>query len=162
MIYVRVEMWPKGSRERSYLLGEALVENKSGGGSKADYRVLLSKKGGFASGDRAMGLMRVGNVWKEVLVPSFPRAYLGFWYLLSVALLSVCGKALARIGRRSGAKEVGLTCGKVDRHGELELLLDVDGARGSCFLSRESWEALGERAGWAPRRSGSAGRTGRG
>lgn len=144
-------MWPRGSHARRYSLGEALIENRGGSKSKADYRVLLSKKGGFASSDDAMARMRVSHVWKEVPVQGFPRAYLGFWYLLSAALLSVCGKALARAGRRSGAKEVGLTCGKVDRHGELELLLDVDGARGSCFLSREMWEALGERAGWAKR-----------
>lgn len=151
MIYVRVEMWPKGSHARRYPLGEALIENRSGGGSKADYRVLLSKKGGFASNEDATARMRVSHVWKEVLVPGFPRAYLGSWYLLASALQLACGRALARVGRRSGAKEVGLTCGKVDRHGELELILDVDGARGSCFLSRESWEALGERAGWAKR-----------
>lgn len=104
MIYVRVEMWPKGSHARRYSLGEALIENLGGSKSKADYRVLLSKKGGFASSDEAMARMQVSHVWKEVLIPDFPRAYLGSWYLIASALQSACGKALARIGRRPGAR----------------------------------------------------------
>lgn len=105
MIYVRVEMWPKGSHARRYPLGEALIENRGGSKSKADYRVLLSKKGGFASSDEAMARMQVRYVWKDVLVRGFPRAYLGFWYLLACALLPACGKAVARL-REAGEAEV--------------------------------------------------------
>lgn len=46
--------------------------------------------------------------------------------------------------KRSGAIENGLTCGKVDHHGELELIMTVDGQTGSAFVSREMWEAFGE------------------
>lgn len=161
MIYVRVEMWPKGSHDHRYPLGEALIENRGGSKSKANYRVLLSKKGGFASSKNSMSQMRVNHVWKEVLVPGFPRAYLGSWYLLASALQSVCGKALARVGCKAGAKTAGVSCGKVDHHGELELILEVDGEKGSCFISREMWEALGDVAGWtARRRSGRPARSG--
>ena len=34
--------------------------------------------------------------------------------------------------------------------GEIELRLQVDGVEGSCFLSKEMWEAFGEKAGWSP------------
>lgn len=98
-------MWPRGSHARRYLLGEALIENRGGGKSKADYRILFSKKGGFGSSEDSMSRIRVSHVWKEVLVPGFPRAYLGSWYLLACALLPACGKALSRL-RGAGEAEV--------------------------------------------------------
>lgn len=45
-------------------------------------------------------------------------------------------------------RSVGLQTGGLDGHGELKLLLDVDGHRGSLWLSREIWEAIGEKVGW--------------
>lgn len=36
----------------------------------------------------------------------------------------------------------------VDNSGELPLELDVYGVKGTVYLSREMWHALGERAGW--------------
>lgn len=47
------------------------------------------------------------------------------------------------------AHEVGFSVGDLDHHGELELKLTVDGAEGSCWLSREMWEAVGARFGSA-------------
>ena len=91
MIYVRVEMWPRGSRAGRYLLGEALVENKTGGGPRADYRAVLSKKGGFRSEEREVASLEVKNAWKDVGVPGFRRSRLGFWHLLRAALDAACG-----------------------------------------------------------------------
>ena len=44
--------------------------------------------------------------------------------------------------------ESGFALGEVDHHGELELVLEVNGAKGSAWLSREMWERMGEVAGW--------------
>lgn len=92
MIYVRVEMWPKGASERRYLLGEALVSNVGGTESVADYKAVLSKKGGFKSGEDSMACMDVKNVWKNAAVSGFQRSRRGFWQLLSEVLSSVCGE----------------------------------------------------------------------
>jgi hypothetical protein len=42
----------------------------------------------------------------------------------------------------------GIACGKVDHHGEMELLLTVGEHAGSVWLSREMWDAFAEAAGW--------------
>ena len=43
---------------------------------------------------------------------------------------------------------VALITGELDRHGELELKLEVDGRLGSVWISQEFWEAIGEKVGW--------------
>lgn len=45
-------------------------------------------------------------------------------------------------------REVGFELGEVDHHGELELILEVNGAKDSAWLSKEMWERMGEVAGW--------------
>jgi len=93
VIYVRVEMWPKGSRARRYLLGEALIENRTGDGPSADYRAVLSKKGGFRSDERDMARVEVKNAWKDLSIPGFRRSRRGFWQLLHEALSAACRRA---------------------------------------------------------------------
>lgn len=41
------------------------------------------------------------------------------------------------------AAEAGISVGKLDASGELELILEVDGKVGSCFISRDFWQAVG-------------------
>ena len=41
------------------------------------------------------------------------------------------------------ASEVGITVIGLDSHGELELRLDIDGAQGAAFVSREFWTKVG-------------------
>ena len=47
-----------------------------------------------------------------------------------------------------GGREVSFELGEVDHHGELELILEVNGAKDSAWLSKEMWERMGEVAGW--------------
>lgn len=47
------------------------------------------------------------------------------------------------------AREAGFAIGTVDNHGELELALNIDEAKGSAWLSEEMWRRMGEVAGWA-------------
>lgn len=42
----------------------------------------------------------------------------------------------------------GISAGEVDHHGELELRLELGDSQGLVWLSRETWLAWGERAGW--------------
>lgn len=49
-----------------------------------------------------------------------------------------------------GGREVSFELGEVDHHGELELILEVNGAKDSAWLSKEMWERMGEVAGWRP------------
>jgi hypothetical protein len=53
-----------------------------------------------------------------------------------------------KISSQPREREVGFELGEVDRHGELELILEVNGAKDSAWLSREMWERMGEVAGW--------------
>ena len=117
MIYLRVELWPKGDRSRATLLGEATIENTGGTKTKANYRARISKKRGFkpakkpkpAKGDP--GLVEVLNlvtqtkdaevlrvcrpasssVWKETVVEAFPRSVRGVWDLLHRTLIGCVG-----------------------------------------------------------------------
>lgn len=86
-------MWPRGSRARRYLLGEALVENRTGAGPRADYRALLSKKGGFRTDEGSMARVEVKNVWKDLSVLGFRRSRRGFWQLLHEVLSAACSRA---------------------------------------------------------------------
>lgn len=113
MIYVRVEMWPKGSRTRRRVLGEALIENRGGTESRADYRALFSKKGGFRASEEDMARMSVKNVWKETEVPGYPRSRIGFWYLLVCLLLLACGDIMEKVGLRKSEP-----AGRTGGHGQ--------------------------------------------
>ncbi len=49
MIYVRIELWPRGDRARARLLTEAVIANVGGAGGHANYDVRLSHEDrGFA------------------------------------------------------------------------------------------------------------------
>ena len=87
MMYVRIELWPGGNRDRARVLGEAhiandgeqtLFENQSVG----SYRAELLKSAEYAK--------RPG-VWKHCRVTGFPRARLGPWDLLFRVLRKTVG-----------------------------------------------------------------------
>jgi hypothetical protein len=79
MLYVRIEIWPLGSKDHKRLLGEGQISNMGKGTStKADYEFKLSKFGGFGP--------KGGNVWKKGVLLNFPRKKLGPWDLLKRAI----------------------------------------------------------------------------
>ncbi len=53
-----------------------------------------------------------------------------------------------KTGKKSGGLSAGIGFGGVDKSGELELRLEVNGHEGSCWISKEFWEAMAEKAGW--------------
>lgn len=57
-------------------------------------------------------------------------------------------KVAVRPSRRGETAELS-TVGP-DRSGDLELRLDVNGHVGRLWISKEFWEAMGEKAGWTP------------
>lgn len=54
------------------------------------------------------------------------------------------------VKKKGGGLSAGIGWGgkKPDKHGELELRLEVNGHEGSCWISKEFWEAIAEKAGW--------------
>lgn len=83
MIYVRVEMWPKGSVADRRVLGEALVENVGGSRSRGDYRAWFSKRGGFkADSLEQVARFDVKNVWRKASLQGYARKSRVFWHLL--------------------------------------------------------------------------------
>lgn len=89
MIYIRLEMWPRGDRKQSRLMGEATIANVGGTETRGNYVARISKRGGF-KGSKAHEdpeLARVlcpkdSSVWKTTSLESFPRTILGAWDLL--------------------------------------------------------------------------------
>lgn len=83
MIYIKVALWPKGDFTKEKILGEATIINQTGGGSLADYSVLISKRGGFSK-KSPVDLVRstVKNVWKRGTVKEYQRNKKTFWYLI--------------------------------------------------------------------------------
>jgi hypothetical protein len=120
-------------------------------------------KCGARMGDRV--LFRKGAIvtlaaWELVLLVlmavAFPHwsgwvfAVMALYQLATVAYywMRRVRSADRKKAQEAGAHAAGLQAREVDHHGELELRLHVDGQQGSCFLSREMWRALGEKAGW--------------
>ena len=86
MIYIRMELWPRGNRDAAEVLGEGLIVNDgTGTRTRGNYNVVLSKRGGFG---RASNLRRadVANVFRRVRVEGFARTQLVAWRLLHLAL----------------------------------------------------------------------------
>jgi hypothetical protein len=86
MLYVRVEIWPFGSKERRRVLGEAYIINNGEklGQKKQDYIFRISKHEGFGP--------RGGNVWKKGSIKNFPRERLGPWDLIRRAVAAARGE----------------------------------------------------------------------
>ena len=85
MIYVRIEMWPKGDMSCARLLGEAKLCNEGGTNQVADYSVVLLKSPEYARAGN------VGKAWKRGEVKGFKRLKLGHWDLLFRALAATVG-----------------------------------------------------------------------
>lgn len=87
MIYVRVELWPKGDRSRPRPLGEAVIENIGGDEKHGNYRIDISKPVGFANPTRPAA----AECWKRGELTGFPRKSRGFgaWDLLLMLLGTV-------------------------------------------------------------------------
>lgn len=83
MIYIRIEMWPGGQKDRARVLGEGRISNIGGSSSSGNYDVKLLKSPEYAKSP---------GIWKRGLVEGFPRLKLGPWDLLFQALKATVGK----------------------------------------------------------------------
>jgi hypothetical protein len=97
VIYVRLELWPRGRRERARLLGEATIANVGGGAEVASYDFVLLKSPEYSRtpGDPLNPTAR--TTWRKGQVRGFRRLKLGPWDLLLRCLM-------AAVGRRNAAK----------------------------------------------------------
>lgn len=83
MLYVRIELWPRGVREKARVLGEGTITNTGiGGPTLGEYSVKLMKSPEYS---------KSGGIWKRGSVMSFPRLKLGPWDLLYRALKATVG-----------------------------------------------------------------------
>ena len=86
MIYVRVELWPGGSRDGAQCLGEGLIANDgTGTATRGNYLGMFSKRGGF-SGDLATG--DVSRVLRRVKFEGFSRKWEHAWKLLMYLIVA--------------------------------------------------------------------------
>jgi hypothetical protein len=82
MLYLRIELWPKGQRDKSRLLHEAVIANDgTGNANRGNYKAHLSRKGGFGKGSN-LPKMDCSNIWKSFEVKSFHRKVKNSWHLL--------------------------------------------------------------------------------
>lgn len=98
MIYVRVELWPKGDRSRPRPMGEAVIENIGGNEARGNYRVSLSKPAGFTDPTQP----RADECWKRGELEGFPRKSkrVGVWDLLLVVLGTVLIDRIKPLGSK--------------------------------------------------------------
>ena len=86
MIYVRMEMWPRGNRSRARLLGELLIHNNgTGTTSRGNYNYIMSKRGGFGKQSN-LPSMKTTNTLTWGGVANFPRKAKRAWDLLKLVL----------------------------------------------------------------------------
>lgn len=85
MLYIRIEMWPRGEKSRARLLGEATISNEGGTADSGNYSVVLLKSPEYAATEN------VGKPWRKGSVQGFPRLRLGPWDLLFRALRDTVG-----------------------------------------------------------------------
>lgn len=91
MIYVRMEMWPRGDRTRARLLGEGTITNAGGNEAFANYDCVLLKSPEYSKtpGDPAKPTAK--TTWKRTSIKGFPRSRLGPWDLLFRCLRMAIG-----------------------------------------------------------------------
>lgn len=63
MIYVRVELWPFGAKERSLLVGEMTIGNVGGGKHEGDYLVEAKDNRGTGFTRMVFGHDRSQSIW---------------------------------------------------------------------------------------------------
>lgn len=94
MIYVRVELWPKGDRSRPRLLGEGVIENVGGDKKLGTYRMSISKPAGVADPTQP----RASECWKQDGLAGFARqSKLGAWDLLLLMLAKLLWDRMPRM-----------------------------------------------------------------
>lgn len=87
MLYVKIELWPRGDASKAKTLGEALIANTGKGTwTSGSYNALVSKKGGFKSKQIDMQRMQPKHVLREASIDDFPRKRLNAWHLLARVL----------------------------------------------------------------------------
>ena len=97
MIFVRIELWPKGDPRNARLLGEATITNVGGTEESGDYRYLLAGALGFRNALEPLATET--KVAGEL--GAFPRLRAGAWDLLCFVLADARRRLGGEIGRGS-------------------------------------------------------------
>lgn len=83
MIYVRIELWPKGDKTRAKLLGEATIKNDG-----AQHKRTAGQRGSYwADFWTGAGREKGSRSFRIAYVNDFPRKSLLVWDLLMRALV---------------------------------------------------------------------------
>lgn len=91
MIYVRIELWPGGSKAHARCLQEGIIHNTGGDHTTGEYAYLLSKVGGFHATDQQLARAEVKHVLRRGEIKGFPRLRLYAHDLLLRALTLAFG-----------------------------------------------------------------------
>ncbi len=89
MIYVRIELWPGGNKNKASVLSEATIANVGETETSGSYQCLFSKRGGFGWHDKVN--YPLNKILRKVKVDSFPRKRLYAHDLLLRALTAAFG-----------------------------------------------------------------------
>lgn len=92
MIYIKIEMWPKGDNKRARILQEGIIHNHGGDATTGDYGFVFSKVGGFKTAVENMRRGMVKNVLRRGSITDFPRKRLYAHDLLFRALRAAFGE----------------------------------------------------------------------
>lgn len=88
MIYIRIELWPKGDFVNKKVLNEAIIINTGKGTvTNGIYKTFLSRRGGFKRSEKDLIRGNVKNVLREIDVNDFPRKRKNIWNLLKRCLV---------------------------------------------------------------------------
>lgn len=92
MIYIRIEMWPKGDNARARILQEGIIHNTGGDdATTGNYSFIFSRVGGFKTAVENMRRVAVKNILCDGLITDFPRKRLYAHDLLFRALRTAFG-----------------------------------------------------------------------
>lgn len=91
MIYVKVELWPLGDKEKAKPLGELLIANDGTGTlTRGNYRAVIKNS--------------VGRLTRRGEVKDFPRKRLNVFDLMYRMLKVMVGERNEKTGKRKGQK----------------------------------------------------------
>lgn len=86
MIVVKIEMWPRGSRERAREIGRMYIYNDGGTDDRGDYEVRVCRRGRL---ERTPDQIVAGEGFtRTARIEGYPRLALNVWRLIVRALMA--------------------------------------------------------------------------
>lgn len=78
MIFIRIDLWPLGRKEKAKTLATAKIWNNA-----------TSKSNKLGNYNFELTLMNEDKIWREGTIKDFPRKRYNMWYLLNLILKDI-------------------------------------------------------------------------